>query len=182
MSFGKPPFTGIHKHEFTGIQGNISPFTVPPFSVLPFNPIHLRPMKALSPFTVFLVGLFAAFHAPAKAALLTLRQDDDTHTISVFRQNVAEPILTQNARPDFRPFLHPIVAPDGKGVLTEFSPSHHKHQTGLYWGLKQVNGRIIFTIQVRASGARSPARRSLRRANRSSGARFTTFSMPKGTR
>ena len=29
-------------------------------------------------------------------------------------------------------------------MLTEFSPSHHKHQTGLYWGLKKVNGRDYF--------------------------------------
>lgn len=93
---------------------------------------------------VFLVAVFSAFAIRAEAAPLTLRQDEATHTLSVFRQNVAEPILTQNARPEFRPFLHPIVAPDGKGVLTEFSPAHHKHQTGLYWGLKQVNGRDYF--------------------------------------
>ncbi len=62
----------------------------------------------------------------------------------MYRENVAEPILTQNARPDFRPYLHPIVAPVGEGVLTEFSPGHHKHQTGLYWGLKQLNGRDYF--------------------------------------
>ncbi len=88
--------------------------------------------------------LSAALSIQVNAATLTLRQDDATHTISVYRENVAEPILTQNARPDFRPYLHPIVSPDGKGVLTEFSPSHHKHQTGLYWGLKQVNGRDYF--------------------------------------
>lgn len=101
-------------------------------------------MKFLSHFLVFLVAVFAAFHLQAKAASLTLRQDEASNTISVFRQNISEPILTQNARPDFRPFLHPIVAPDGKGVLTELSPSHHKHQTGLYWGLKQVNRRDYF--------------------------------------
>ncbi len=77
-------------------------------------------------------------------ASLTLRQESATHTISVYRDGVAAPILTQNARPDFRPYLHPIVAPDGKGVLTEFSPGHHKHQTGLYWGLTRVNGRDYF--------------------------------------
>ena len=101
-------------------------------------------MKFLSHFLVFLVAVFAAFHLQAKAASLTLRQDEASNTISAFRQNISEPILTQNARPDFRPFLHPIVAPDGKGVLTELSPAHHKHQTGLYWGLKQVNGRDYF--------------------------------------
>jgi len=101
-------------------------------------------MKILSHFPPLLVAVLAVFPFGTEAASLTLRQDDTANTISVFRQNVEEPILTQNARPDFRPFLHPIVAPDGKGVLTELSPAHHKHQTGLYWGLKQVNGRDYF--------------------------------------
>ena len=84
------------------------------------------------------------FLASATAAPLSLRQDDAANTISVYRENGNEPILTQNARPGFRPYIHPIVAPDGKGVMTEFSPKHHPHQTGLYWGLKQVNGRDYF--------------------------------------
>jgi putative membrane-bound dehydrogenase-like protein len=88
--------------------------------------------------------LLASTGALAHAAALTLRQDEATNTISVYRENSKEAILTQNARPDFRPYIHPIVAPDGKGVLTEYSPGHHKHQTGLYWGLKQVNGRDYF--------------------------------------
>ena len=41
---------------------------------------------------------------------------------------------------DHRPYLHPIISPDGKGVLTEYSPGHHKHQTGLYWGFTRING------------------------------------------
>ncbi|NBQ58594.1 MAG: dehydrogenase, partial [Opitutaceae bacterium] len=90
------------------------------------------------------VALFAAALSSAHAANLTLRQDAGTHTISVYRDNVVEPILTQNAKPDFRPYLHPIVSPDGKSVLTEFSPGHHKHQTGIYWGLTRVNGRDYF--------------------------------------
>jgi len=92
-----------------------------------------------------LAGLLAGtFLHTASAGPLTLREDAATHTLSVFRDGVAAPILTQNARPDFRPYLHPIVAPDGKGVLTEFSPGHHKHQTGLYWGFTSVNGRDYF--------------------------------------
>ena len=39
-----------------------------------------------------------------------------------------------------RPYIHPIVSPDGKGILTEYSPGHHKHQTGLYWGFTRING------------------------------------------
>ncbi len=93
----------------------------------------------------FIGGLlaFLCLHV-AHAANLTLRQDAATHTLSVYRDNVPQPILTQNARPDFRPYLHPIVSPDGKSVLTELSPIHHKHQTGLYWGLTRVNGRDYF--------------------------------------
>jgi Methane oxygenase PmoA len=101
-------------------------------------------MKALSPATLFFGGVLLAFHSAGNAASLTLRQDDATNAISAFRQSAAQPILTQNARPDCRPFLHPIVAPDGRDVLAELSPAHHKHQTGLYWGLKQVNGRDYF--------------------------------------
>ena len=94
--------------------------------------------------TFALLALFFGAAAMAPAATLTLRQDDAANTISVYRENGKEAILTQNARPDFRPYLHPIVSPDGKGVLTEFSPAHHKHQTGLYWGFTKVNGRDYF--------------------------------------
>jgi putative membrane-bound dehydrogenase-like protein len=75
---------------------------------------------------------------------LRIEQDTTAGTISVFRDDDAEAILTQNAKADFRPYIHPIAAPDGKGVLTEYSPGHHKHQTGLYWGFTRVNGRDYF--------------------------------------
>ena len=64
--------------------------------------------------------------------------------ILVFRSGAETPLVTQVARSDFRPYLHPIAAPDGKGMLTEFSPGHHRHQTGLYWGFTRVNGRDYF--------------------------------------
>ncbi len=80
----------------------------------------------------------------ASAAPLALRQDPVSKSISVFRDGSPAPILTQNAGAEFRPYLHPIVSPDGKSVLTEFSPSHHKHQTGLYWGFADLNGRSFF--------------------------------------
>ena len=94
---------------------------------------------AIKSFAVFAATLHAAC-----AANLTLRQDSASNTISVYRDNVPQPMLTQNARPDFRPYLHPIVAPDGTTELTEFSPGHHKHQTGLFWGFTRVNGRDYF--------------------------------------
>jgi putative membrane-bound dehydrogenase-like protein len=81
---------------------------------------------------------------PAAATGLTIRYDEDAGTIAVFRAGGPEPIVTQNAPRDARPYLHPIVAPDGKGVLTEVSPSHHTHQTGLYWGFTRLNGRDYF--------------------------------------
>lgn len=65
-------------------------------------------------------------------------------TISVLRADGNEPVLIQNAMESIRPYIHPIVAPDGKGILTEIHPQHHLHQTGLYWGLKLVNGRDYF--------------------------------------
>ncbi|GAA4407000.1 hypothetical protein GCM10023187_27110 [Nibrella viscosa] len=80
----------------------------------------------------------------AADSLLLIRQNEQAGTIAVFRQGGNEPIVTQNAKADFRPYLHPIVAPDGKGLLTEYSPGHHKHQTGLYWGFTRVNGRDYF--------------------------------------
>ncbi len=101
-------------------------------------------MQAKLPLSFLTLCLLASTGALVHAAALTLRQDEATNTISVYRENSKEAILTQNARPDFRPYIHPIVAPDGKGVLTEYSPGHHKHQTGLYWGLKQINGRDFF--------------------------------------
>ena len=75
---------------------------------------------------------------------MLIRHDQRAGTLSVLRAGRRDPILIQNARPDARPYLHPIATPDGKGVVTEFSPEHHKHQTGLYWGFTRVNGRDYF--------------------------------------
>jgi Family of unknown function (DUF6807) len=80
----------------------------------------------------------------APVRTLAIEQDERAGTISIFRAGSRTPIVTQNAGPDFRPYLHPIAAPDGGGVLTEDSPGHHKHQTGLYWGFTRVNGRDYF--------------------------------------
>lgn len=81
------------------------------------------------------------------AGELLVRKDEATGKITVHRAEAAKdaaPLFTQNAAADFRPYLHPILAPDGKGELTQFSPDHHKHQTGLYWGFTRVNGRDYF--------------------------------------
>ncbi len=60
--------------------------------------------------------------------------------IDILRERSSDPIVTQVAGSDHRPYLHPIAAPDGVGELTEYSPGHRPHQTGLYWGFTRVNG------------------------------------------
>ena len=69
---------------------------------------------------------------------------DDASSIEVLRGSDETSIVTQVAREDFRPYLHPILAPDGSEMLSEFRPRHHPHQTGLYWGFTDVNGRDYF--------------------------------------
>ncbi len=76
--------------------------------------------------------------------LLRAEPDGPSQTIKIYRADGKEPILTQSARQDERPYLHPIVAPDGHGVITEYRPSHHPHQTGIFWGFKLLNGREFF--------------------------------------
>ncbi len=99
-------------------------------------------MKSTVLFTVVLCTSFG-MRSSAVAQILSVRLDEKAETFSVFR-NDSELLLTQHAGPTTRPYIHPIIAPDGKGTLTEFRPAHHKHQTGLYWGLKKVNGRDYF--------------------------------------
>lgn len=60
--------------------------------------------------------------------------------IRIYRQGENSPILVQNAEKDKRPFIHPIIAPDRVGVLTENAPIHHLWQHGLYVGLNDING------------------------------------------
>jgi putative membrane-bound dehydrogenase-like protein len=93
---------------------------------------------------------FSCHKSATNTSILKTVLDQENGTISVFRGNEKEPILVQNAKPDFRPFLHPIAAPDGKGLLTEYSPGHHKHQTGLYWGFTRVNGEPIAQDSVKS--------------------------------
>lgn len=64
--------------------------------------------------------------------------------VAIYHGGQAKPALVFNAPPDGRPYVHPLLAPDGKGELTESSPSHHKHQTGLYVGFTRINGRDYF--------------------------------------
>lgn len=93
----------------------------------------------------FRIGFLASLGLTlAAAAPLVVREDPAANTLAVFRAGDPTPLFTQQAAPDTRPYLHPIVAPDGRGVLSEVSPAHHPHQTGWYWGLTRVNGRDYF--------------------------------------
>ena len=74
----------------------------------------------------------------AKVSNFKLEKGEDF--IKVFRQDESLALVTQNVKSDFRPFIHPIIAPDSEVALTEYSPGHHPHQTGLYWGFTRVNG------------------------------------------
>ncbi|MBY0526654.1 MAG: PmoA family protein [Gemmataceae bacterium] len=99
----------------------------------------MRPWRyAVLPLLVVL-PLFAA----DKDAKLEVKKLD-TGGYLVLRAGQDKPIFTYHAPVDGRPFVHPILAPDGKGILTESSPDHHKHQTGLYVGFTRINGRDYF--------------------------------------
>ena len=106
--------------------------------------------SALLASVLFSSALGCASHgaAPKRSAPpatgLNIVLDEAAGTVAVFRGGGTTPVLTAIAGADSRPYVHPISAPDGKGVLTEYSPSHHKHQTGLYWGFTRVNGRDFF--------------------------------------
>jgi len=73
-----------------------------------------------------------------KDRIFTIIQSENAIEIKTKIQDHA--LVTQNAQQHHRPYLHPILAPNSNASLTEFSPDHHKHQTGLYWGFTRVNG------------------------------------------
>jgi hypothetical protein len=95
-------------------------------------------------FGIISIGYSSFAQKKQHAASLQIRRDAADTSMAVFRKNSKEPILTQIIKKEERPYIHPIVAPDGKGVITEFRPGHHMHQTGIFWGLKLVNGRDNF--------------------------------------
>src|SRR4051812_14840071 len=94
---------------------------------------------------VAVIVLSGAALADAQAAgKLRWDANEKKRTWSLLRDDGVLPLLVVNLPRDGRPYIHPIIAPDGNGFLTEYSPSHHKHQTGLYVGFLQVNGRDYF--------------------------------------
>ncbi len=100
-------------------------------------------MKRLNAVFIF-IFLKLLLNTNSQAQQLAVQQDKAEGQIAVHRTGDNEAILMHHAREGFRPYIHPIVAPDGKGVLTEYMPEHHKHQTGLYWGFTVMNDRDYF--------------------------------------
>lgn len=104
----------------------------------------------LSTCTFILTGFLATtsptclFSQEESIPVLTARLAMDGNHVMVERAPGTQPILVQVALPDHRPFLHPITAPDGKGTVTQYAPNHHKHQTGIFYGFTNVNGRDYF--------------------------------------
>ena len=77
--------------------------------------------------------------------MTTLRSEHRSERIAIYREGQTDALLLQQAAPDHRPFIHPILAPDGVGALTENEPGHHLWQHGLYVGLNDVNGAGFWT-------------------------------------
>lgn len=84
--------------------------------------------------------LFACKKQPEKTITDQFYAVKEEGTIKVYREGQNLALVTQQAKPDHRPFIHPILAPGSEAELTQYSPGHHKHQTGLYWGFTRVNG------------------------------------------
>jgi len=81
---------------------------------------------------------------PVQADGLHAQLNPSGDEIRIWRDIENVRLVTQVAKPDHRPYLHPIAGPDGDGVLTESRPDHHPHQTGLYWGFTRLNERDYF--------------------------------------
>ncbi|HWL00195.1 MAG TPA: DUF6807 family protein [Parapedobacter sp.] len=93
-------------------------------------------------FLLFGIALFVSENVLGQR--LIARQDILKGTISIYSEGTDTPLVVHNAKKGVRPYIHPINAPDGKGVLTEYKPHHHQHQTGLYWGFTVLNSRDYF--------------------------------------
>jgi hypothetical protein len=65
--------------------------------------------------------------------------------LDVLRREGGACLVRQNAHPFGRPYLHPVIAPDGIGAVTENAPPHHPWQHGIYVGLNEVNGTGFWT-------------------------------------
>jgi len=76
----------------------------------------------------------------------------EPNRLQILRSESQMPILIQHAGADRRPYIHPIIAPDGLGCLTQNEPWHHLWQHGLYTGLHGVNGVDFWTEGLSGGG------------------------------
>lgn len=74
-------------------------------------------------------------------------QDDAACNVHIERTD-GSPLLTHRIGSDQRPFIHPIMAPGGTGLLTEDAPDHHPWQHGLYTGFNLVNDTNFWKDQA----------------------------------
>ncbi len=105
--------------------------------------------------SVITVAIYAAFgclggsgeepagELPAQGDEISINWDSVKHVVIVATQH-NEKLVSHVVKPDHRPYLHPIRSLRGDAILTEFSPGHHRHQTGVYWGFTRLNGRDFF--------------------------------------
>lgn len=74
-----------------------------------------------------------------------LHTEHHAERLAIFRRDETRALVVQNAPANKRPYIHPILAPDGVGEITENEPGHHLWQHGLYVGLNRVNGYGFWT-------------------------------------
>lgn len=70
---------------------------------------------------------------------------EDRTGFDVLRRPGGAPLVRQNTNRGERPYLHPVMAPDGVGEVTENAPAHLPWQHGIYVGLNDVNGIGFWT-------------------------------------
>ena len=87
-----------------------------------------------------LIYLYSTTPVEAKNTLSIKKGDEK---IDVFLEGVNEPIVTQNTKNGFRPYLHPIQGPGGNGVFTQYSPGHTNIRPVIL-GANKVNSRDYF--------------------------------------
>lgn len=66
-----------------------------------------------------------------------MRQPSD-EVLEIVRAGATEALVVQHAPRDTRPYLHPLRAPDGRGVLTAIGKPGRGWQYGVFIGLNQV--------------------------------------------
>jgi hypothetical protein len=95
-------------------------------------------------YVLIFASLLIGSAAMAEDKIAEWKRGKDKDSFTLLQKGRKEPVLTWVAPSSGRPYVHPLRAPDGEGVLTEYSPEHHKHQTGLFVGFVKLNGRDFF--------------------------------------